>query len=488
MPSAQDFAERLREQAYKTLLPQIEDLERELQNLNNSISGGVRQVTQKLEALQHIELPTTRLVLDEILEELNREKDLKANALSRFTRAVRQKETQEEILALLLDCAHSYFPRVALFAVRGNEFIGWSSRGYSEEASKNISACSFLRSESPHLQEALEGEGPMTATDFSEDNGHLKLIRNEEQEPLHILPLRALQRPVALLLASGPEETLQYLDMLSILVDFTVLRLENIAFRILYELKAAEPEPEIKPAQEATTAAPEPVIAEKSPAEAPKSAPEQAPPEETIFTEDALRSLLESAEEATTETELVGAEAEAEEPVRETEVESEEALTADSLLADVFDDQIQEKSQTADDQAASVGYDVETPAAMPAVPADAVPEEKPQAEAIGRDQAQEEPQATDEQKLHAEARKFARLLVSEIKLYNESHVLEGRENKDLYIRLKRDIDRSREMYEQRVSPIVSQKIDHFHEEIIRTLGNNDSSTLGSEYPGPRVES
>lgn len=485
MPSAQDFAERLREQAYKTLLPQIEDLERELQNLNNSISGGVRQVTQKLEALQHIELPTTRLVLDEILEELNREKDLKANALSRFTHAVRQKETQEEILASLLDCAHSYFPRVALFAVRGNEFIGWSSRGYSEEASKSISACSFLRSESPHLQEALEGEGPMTAADFSEDNGHLKLIRHEEQEPLHILPLRALQRPVALLLASGPEETLQYLDMLSILVDFTVLRLENIAFRILYELKAAEPEPEIQPAQEAATAAPEPVIAEESPAEAPKSAPEQAPPEETIFTEDALRSLLESAQEATTETELVGAEAEAEEPVPETEVESEEALTADSLLADIFDDQVQEKSQAADDQAASVAYEVETHAAMPA---GAVPEKELQIEAIGRDQAQEEPQATDEEKLHTEARKFARLLVSEIKLYNESHVLEGRENKDLYIRLKRDIDRSREMYQQRVSPIVLQKIDHFHEEIIRTLGNNDPSTLGSDYPGPRVES
>ena len=117
-----------------------------------------------------------------------------------------------------------------------------------------------------------------------------------------------------------------------------------------------------------------------------------------------------------------------------------------------------------------------------------IPEKELQVEAIGRDQAQEEPQATDEEKLHTEARKFARLLVSEIKLYNESHVLEGRENKDLYIRLKRDIDRSREMYQQRVSPIVLQKIDHFHEEIIRTLGNNDPSTLGSDYPGPRVES
>jgi len=159
MPSAQDFAERLRKQAYKTLSPQIKDLEEKLKDLGNSVSDGVRQIEQKLEALQHIELPTTKLVLDEIQEELHWQRDLKANALARFTRSVRQKETQEEILALLLDGAHTYFPRVALFAVRGEEFVGWSSRGYSEEASRNISSCSFLCSESPHLQKALEGEG-----------------------------------------------------------------------------------------------------------------------------------------------------------------------------------------------------------------------------------------------------------------------------------------------------------------------------------------
>jgi hypothetical protein len=66
--------------------------------------------------------------------------------------------------------------------------------------------------------------------------------------------------------------------------------------------------------------------------------------------------------------------------------------------------------------------------------------------------------------------------------------MEGRENRDLYLRLKRDIDRSREMYEKRVSPTVARKIDYFHDEIIRILGDNDPTTLGSDYPGPRVES
>ncbi len=79
-------------------------------------------------------------------------------------------------------------------------------------------------------------------------------------------------------------------------------------------------------------------------------------------------------------------------------------------------------------------------------------------------------------------------MVSEIKLYNENTVLEGRENHDLYLRLKGDIDKSREMYESRISPFVSRKIDYFHDEIVRTLGDNDAATLGSDYPGPRVES
>jgi hypothetical protein len=95
---------------------------------------------------------------------------------------------------------------------------------------------------------------------------------------------------------------------------------------------------------------------------------------------------------------------------------------------------------------------------------------------------------SEEEQFHADAKRFARLLVSEIKLYNEQAVAEGKANRDLYIRLKRDVDRSREMYEKRVSPVVARKIDYFHDEVIRILADNDPSTLGSDYPGPRVHS
>ena len=92
----------------------------------------------------------------------------------------------------------------------------------------------------------------------------------------------------------------------------------------------------------------------------------------------------------------------------------------------------------------------------------------------------------EEERLHVDAKRFARLLVSEIKLYNEEAVAEGRIDSNLYSRLRRDVDRSREMYDKRVSPTVAIKIDYFHEELVRILGEGEASRMGAEYPGPQI--
>ncbi len=94
--------------------------------------------------------------------------------------------------------------------------------------------------------------------------------------------------------------------------------------------------------------------------------------------------------------------------------------------------------------------------------------------------------AEDERRLHNDARRFARLLVSEIKLYNEKKVQEGRENGDLYERLREAIDRSREMYDKRVQTPVSSKFDYFHYELVNALAEGDVSRLGPKYPGAAV--
>jgi hypothetical protein len=92
----------------------------------------------------------------------------------------------------------------------------------------------------------------------------------------------------------------------------------------------------------------------------------------------------------------------------------------------------------------------------------------------------------EERRLHNDARRFARLLVSEIKLYNEQKVKEGREAGDLYERLREAIDRSREMYDKRVQPPVAARFDYFHYEIVNTLAEGDDNKLGESYPGAAV--
>jgi hypothetical protein len=94
--------------------------------------------------------------------------------------------------------------------------------------------------------------------------------------------------------------------------------------------------------------------------------------------------------------------------------------------------------------------------------------------------------AEDERRSHNDARRFARLLVSEIKLYNEQKVKEGREGSDLYDRLREAIDRSREMYDKRVQPPVASKFDYFHYELVSNLAEGDALKLGGSYPGATV--
>lgn len=84
----------------------------------------------------------------------------------------------------------------------------------------------------------------------------------------------------------------------------------------------------------------------------------------------------------------------------------------------------------------------------------------------------------EEERRHEEAKRFARLLVSEIRLYNEQAVQAGKTGRDIYQRLKEDIDRSREMYEQRVPAEVRAQSNYFFDELVRILADGDQDALG----------
>jgi hypothetical protein len=76
------------------------------------------------------------------------------------------------------------------------------------------------------------------------------------------------------------------------------------------------------------------------------------------------------------------------------------------------------------------------------------------------------------------ARRYARLLVSEIKLYNGRAVDEGRVQRDLSNRLGAEIDRARRLYEERVPSTVAERGRYFQHELIQTLAGGDATLFG----------
>lgn len=82
---------------------------------------------------------------------------------------------------------------------------------------------------------------------------------------------------------------------------------------------------------------------------------------------------------------------------------------------------------------------------------------------------------------HRKAQRFARLLVDEIKLYNQAKVAEGRRNKDLYDRLKEDIEKSRSTFQKRYGSTAAASGDYFQKEVLRSLAEDDTSVMGASF-------
>jgi hypothetical protein len=117
-----------------------------------------------------------------------------------------------------------------------------------------------------------------------------------------------------------------------------------------------------------------------------------------------------------------------------------------------------------------------TPMAHAAVAVEAAPEAAPVPAPV--------PAVTPvvEDEVHKKARRFAKLLVDEIKLYNQAKVSEGRQHRDLYDRLKEDIEKSRASYDKRYGTTSAKDSDYFNEELVRILADNDPSLLGGNFP------
>jgi len=87
----------------------------------------------------------------------------------------------------------------------------------------------------------------------------------------------------------------------------------------------------------------------------------------------------------------------------------------------------------------------------------------------------------EDQDVHRNAQRFARLLVDEVKLYNQAKVAEGRKHKDLYDRLKEAIEKSRSTYHKRYGNTVAASGAYFQHELVRSLAEDDVSIMGANF-------
>ena len=87
----------------------------------------------------------------------------------------------------------------------------------------------------------------------------------------------------------------------------------------------------------------------------------------------------------------------------------------------------------------------------------------------------------EEQELHRRANRVAKVSMQDIKMLRPEQVRLGRENKDLCIRLRDDIDKAHREYDRRFRPIMDHPVDYFYRWLVEILADGDPQALG-EYP------
>lgn len=459
---------------------------------------------------------------------------------------ISSKKSQSAILKALIHHAAEYTPRGAFFIIKNEHFVGWrvfGKEGRSDEQA--VREVFFPISADTVLGQSIRSLGTAEGSfgTHADDADYLNKLEFGQPDKMYAIPLIARGRGVAVLYADyGNEGVSVNAEALEALVSIAGLTVELLAasqsvkaqanaadtahephhdlneddeLEDSFEQSAAEPEAEAAEEQGfAYTEAPaeepeseEPVaeeaaefesVSEESPAAEETyswSEPVQEEPETAEMSADEEKideAVVEEEEVAVDEISSGAVEYEFESSDGSIETEEEEPAPASSNVWETLESPQFESTQFEVSEPVVEEFESSNGASgayepQPAEPIVETVSAKPVKTRFS-DRNVDLPieVAEDERRLHNDARRFARLLVSEVKLYNEQKVKEGRESSDLYERLREAIDRSREMYDKRVQPPVASKFDYFHYELVSTLAEGDEQKLGESYPGANV--
>jgi hypothetical protein len=447
------------------------------------------------------------------------------------------KDSQSAILKALVDHAGSFAPRGAFFIIKNEHLAGWKvfgdATGAAETAIREVHypvASDSILGRAVRENQTIDS----AAGAHAEDDAFLEPLHFGRPDRMYAIPLLARGKAVAVLYADyGTDGKHLQREGLETLVRVAGLTVELLAAAGAGHATATEAPQEQPVTGEQPSAAGDhdPSYAEQSAGEsatdfsfgdgaqyeggfpqaetAPESATEfdswqhtEIPEATAAFEAPAAEPAFDGSApafgqpEAAESTEDIQPEVPAEEPAAAEEEASSQGSTGfdtgGSIEPAGFPEPEHSPFQRPAHQSPSQ-FEPAPAAASPfgnfeASPAEAVKSVVPVAGSRLSDRPVDLPIEVpeEERRSHNDARRFARLLVSEIKLYNEKKVLEGRQSRDLYDRLKEAVDRSREMYDKRVQPPVAAKFDYFHYELVNSLADGEPGRLGSTYPGPTV--
>jgi hypothetical protein len=365
--------------------------------------------------------------------------------LARAVAEIQAGTSQREILRALLDTSSRYAARVALFVVKGSHATGWQARGFANsDAIKDFA----LDERSPAVVRAVGDRVVATAIHTDLDPRFLHEFGTPASGEGRVLPLILKDKVAALIYADrGTDEAGPFdAGALDLLVLSTGAWLEVNALR-----KQAQKEP---PAShgEAHTA---------SSTERPQQAPAQPTPafndpfasHAPGFSAGQAKAAAASAGEAASAIASVAIEAPAGSPEVTSSASHTQPMPVQSAVEEI---------EPALAEPLPLGH-AET--ASTAAPTSAISSET----------------SSEDQDTHRKAQRFARLLVDEIKLYNQAKVSEGRKNRDLYDRLKEAIEKSRVTYQKRYGTTVAASGNYFQHEIIISLAEDDLSIMGPNF-------
>ncbi len=388
-----------------------------------------------------------------------------------------EQESQANILKILVNRAAAFAPRVAFFVIKGEQSIGWRARGFDGTVGDNaLHQMSFPVAADTAVGNAARSRTPWSGGPGSHSEDHMILNRLGDEPPARIVavPLVVRNRTVAVLYADSADLDTDAINLEAIetLVRVSGMAVELLASRAAPAKQSAAPQP--APAEEAGAEEPR---AYEQPAYTPTAEEPQAYEQPTYTPTAEYDEIAQVVEESAPAAQVTEFEPQPEAQYIEAQPEPQVEPQPESQVG---------FGQAEATPAVQTPVEIAAEIALPAATETATPAGTPRRRYGADVELPVEVASEEERRLHTDARRFARLLVSEIKLYNEQKVSEGRSQSDLYERLREYIVRSREMYDKRVRPEVAQRYDYFHHELVATLAEGDEAKLGSAYPGATV--